>query len=136
MLDRHLFKARRTDGNGWVQGSLFERGLSTYIALSVLVNPIDNSEANVIIMEVDKNTICQCTSLKDKNGNLIWEHDVVVDKTIKTKGEVIYWDSEGRFTVDDVFGGKQIYTGAMWKDVEVVGNKFDNPELLRKWWKR
>ena len=29
------------------------------------------------IHEVEPSTICQCTGLKDKNGNLIWENDIV-----------------------------------------------------------
>lgn len=31
----------------------------------------------LVAFEVETSTICQCTGLKDKNGNLIWENDIV-----------------------------------------------------------
>lgn len=143
MLDRYLFKAKRTDNGEWAQGSLFERGLSTYIALSVLINPIIRSETNVIVVEVNKNTICRCTGLKDKNGNLIWENDILYNGNYF----VVKWNVPcARFDIvlnnsHNIPMGKWESMICDWKtndfkeyrksvDYEVIGNRFDSPELL------
>lgn len=76
-----------------------------------------------------------CTGLKDKKCKLIWENDIVRD----THGNfyaVFYYNNYYRFSwicvKSDVF-----LVGAMWNlwsfhsfEVEVVGNIFDNPDLL------
>lgn len=79
---------------------------------------------------VDPETVCQYTGLTDKNGRKIFEGDIIKDASIHTAGKVFYWEYEGRFAVDAIYDGKQLYTGEMWEDVEVIGNIFDNSELM------
>ena len=70
MKDRYLFKAKRIDKGEWVQGYLYCIWEKRYI-LWGMTNDVPN------MIEVDPYTICQCTGLKDKNGKLIWENDIV-----------------------------------------------------------
>lgn len=82
-------------------------------------------------IEVDSSTICQCTGLKDKNGKLIWENDIVETQYGKA---VVVWDkSEWRIKwIDDLIWRKDLHywvNDNSWR-IEVIGNKFDNPELL------
>ena len=130
MLDRYSFKAKRIDNGEWVQGSLFERNLSTYIALSVLINPIISSETNTIVVEVNKYTICQCTGCHDKNGKLIWENDIIQHRdSDKIKKAYIKY-STPFFVLHSTLGIYSSDTLADFSKIEVIGNRFDNPELL------
>ena len=61
MNDRYLFKAKRADNGEWVQGYYYQIWENGYI-LWGMTNDVPN------MIEVDVSTICQCTGLKDKNG--------------------------------------------------------------------
>ena len=76
--------------------------------------------------EIDPETLCQYTGLTDKNGNKIWENDIIIYKEIHAIGKVAFM--EDTFVLDDEYDGKQ-YINGMWDKFEVIGNIFDNPEL-------
>ena len=94
-----------------------------------------------LVHEVDPTTVCRCTGLNDKNGKLIWEKDIVDGHDKRGAAFlnclVLWNESKARFdvrakgcnfpmTLDEVAGDMSV--GGL--DYEVVGNRFDNPELL------
>ena len=84
--------------------------------------------------EIDPETLCQYTGLKDKNGNRIWENDVVKDDNKLLLGAVIWfqngYDYVGWFLDEVSLIEPMMMSEQMWNDCEVLGNIFDNPELL------
>lgn len=128
MEDRYLFKAKRLDTHDWILGFLSMHKTGKYF-----IRPISGSASSS--EEVEKNTICQCTGLKDNNGKLIWENDIMVAH------------------LDDAYPEDETYIRILWyesgfcskekgsEDIspidkfdqehfEVCGNIFDNTELL------
>lgn len=132
-----LFKAKRIDNGEWVEGWLFLTKDNTYIAYpSQFDDDLFLSPTNIFIA-VDIDTICQYTELTDKNGNKIWENDVVfvtdddgnsgqVDTGV---GEIDFleglWYISGRVQ-------NSLYDINKCFQIEVIGNIFDNPELVKE----
>ena len=114
-----LFKAKTCNGE-WVEGLLAHKDSKWYIS---------NKAGQPFAYEVRPETICQYTGLTDKNGNKIWENDVVKDNVVF--GSVVFDEKYAQFMIDDEFDGHQDYSD-WWQEVEVIGNIFDNPELMKE----
>lgn len=122
MEDRYLFKAKRKDNQEWVRGSL----VYTFTGTPYIVTEYDHIMNFIAINEVDPTTICQCTGLNDKNGNLIWENDIVVYRDCTGEMYVIAWETnKACFEYQQYSSSMMNFDELSGYEVEVVGNKFD-----------
>lgn len=130
-----LFRAKRIDNGEWVEGYYVKTTLGKDIEPSdVIFVPwnINRSEQWGWI-KVLTETLCQYIGLKDKNGKRIWENDIVriensMDEgigNIEFYGGMWYVDGKPSNSLYDIVE----YDDA---DVEVIGNIFDNPELMKE----
>lgn len=139
-----LFRAKRVDNGEWVEGYYLKTTLGKDIEPSdVIFVPFKiNRSGQWGWIKVLPETLCQYTGLKDKNGNRIWENDIV-DVSEE------WWDACGpaghdspiinvewidELTGFDPFANYDcdcgVYIDA--SECEVIGNIFDNPELLNR----
>lgn len=127
MKDRFLFKAKRVDNGEWVFGHYVNSGFI------IKMNHLE-------CVDIDENTVCQCTGLKDDNGNLIWENDVVrVYGDTDDFGNNLYYFYKVVWNKDlccwwlsDIYTQEDEYLYICLKGIDVIGNIFDNPELLER----
>lgn len=132
MENRHLYRGKRIDNGEWVEGYLSypfctEKGNESYYFYA------KDSLGFFCRCVVDAATICQCTGLRDKNGKLIFENDIVNCLNEECYGYIGWNESEAGFYFNVLLEGgrfeeEHIYD---YQDcIEVIGNIFDNPELL------
>ena len=138
-----LFRGKRLQGGDWVEGYFFksdinkrarESGKATLIFTPDCDTFITVPECHNSFMVVS-DTVGQYTGLTDKNGKMIWEGDIMVahlDESCpdnKTYQKVI-WNESGFHSKEK--GSEDISPIDRFDQewFEVIGNIFDNPELL------
>ena len=136
-----LFRAKGKTSGKWVEGYIvrFDEETwcidSTYDVLIAYTDDLGTYDGYMTV--IDPETICQYTGLTDKNGNKIWENDIVkhyYDECHADRIEVgvIRWNvDEARFEKFRPIEKYAYYLSGKKCVYEVIGNIFDNPELLK-----
>ena len=166
-LDRHICKAKRKDNGHWVKGYYVALRDTTYCFKEDYDTHPDNTKHYIVVdkmtdwglpnerywVEVDPDTVCQCTGWHDSNKTPIFEKDIVEFVGPNTHRDLIWWNNEmsemEAIPVDGIeFNGYDFWNSKYpkanyssfclmmqdpygdFEEIKVVGNIVDNPELL------
>lgn len=111
-----LFKAKRVEDGKWIEGDLIQNDKHTSIRLKTY-----RANNGWFTYDVHPETVCQFTGLLDKNGNKIFEGDMIKPKSYHPTSEVFFMN--GSFKVNGKMG--KIGFGSWSKSVEIIGNIHD-----------
>ncbi|MEG2061810.1 MAG: YopX family protein [Alistipes sp.] len=115
------FRGKRLDNGKWIIGDLLRMGGCTFI----FPDPAPDSFDRYM---VDPSTVGQFTGLLDKNGKEIWEGDVALN--IYNRVVICEW-FRGGFWLNGAQHGADYNIHLVYKDIEIIGNIHDNPELVK-----
>lgn len=138
MSSEILFRGKRKDNGEWVYGTpivMHHNDERTHLHHFIIPDGVDLSfgvKVEDILVEIIPETRGQDTGLRDRNGRKIFGGDVVDILTENEEIGVIKWDNDtARFVIesDGFFSDFDNYYGT---DLEIIGNIYDNPELLEE----
>ena len=130
-----LSKAKRIDNGKWIDGYYQKR----YDLLGNEEHLIFHADSYTVweYAEIDPETLCQFTGMTDKNGVRIWKNDIVeawsqgsrAIGTVKQRVDGLWimspaWQNHEFWELKPNSNGETT--------VEVLGDAFDNPELLQE----
>ena len=125
------FRGKSIGGKEWLYGDLVSSVDKKRFA--ILVNDKESYDE----CEVDPKTVGQFSGLYDYNGNKIYEGDILKWEKDGLMYVVKFWDGMFYASVkecnDGIFGGFPLHALTKHDDrkCEIVGNIYDNPELMK-----
>ncbi len=123
-MNEYMCRAKRIDNNSWDYGYFMGSDYMLFLKHDIWTTYI-----------IDPNTLCRYTGLKDKNDTQIFEHDYV--RTQYGRICEVIWFSTCAHCGWDLMPVADLNfppptTYLMWasENIEVIGNKFDNTNLM------
>lgn len=152
-----LFKAKQINDNKWVEGNYFYREWVNGNKKDLHFIAGETNEFHYYQYGIDPTTLSQFTGWKDRHGNRIFENDIVeiVSSGKRLEKYLIWWNREMSMmeavSLDWIdFNGNDYYNGKNpqfhydtfclmlqdpwgdFRDIKVVGNLFDNYEIIKE----
>lgn len=130
MHDKNLYRGKRVDNGEWVDGDLIHRQI--WGCALAIIRISDDGFEHYEEYEVIPESVGQFTGLTGKNGNKIFEGDIVkvttgiegYKSTYHSAIQEVKYNAESGIAVFLPFDNSDMV------EVEVIGNIYDNPELL------
>jgi len=135
------FRGKRKDNSQWIIGYLLKDEITGQCFIFALGNSVNESEnfgedgcLRFFAFEVEEDTICQYTGLKDKNNNEICNGDICrIDGGFGNRGvtcKVAF--NDGCFDVVGELFRDYLKVYVANHSIKVIGNIYDNPDLLEE----
>ena len=119
-----LFRGKRLDNGEWVEGFYNHLPCGRFGADEHMIQTVLENGKIGMLHDIDPCTAGQYTGLKDKNGERIWEGDIL---SLRTGRPHVVRFKNGAFILED----SSIPISFAIK-FEIIGNVHDNPELLKE----
>ena len=134
MMREILFKAKRKDNGEWVEGYYLNVAKINHFICTGKIK-LNGAVKGILAPEmyaIDPDTLCQFTGFTDKNGKKIWENDIVdtFEESSKEFLRNVVKFEDGCFKVFKKHYLSMHMDSYEKTDLKVVGNIFDNPDLL------
>ena len=132
-----LFRGKRKSDGKWIESSstlksgeeIYFANINTQILCygnSNVINSMEGTSTKPIFYRIRNKTVGQYTGLNDKNGNKIFEGDIVKhDNKIYV---IKYLEKYARFAPTN---SHSVFMVCAFEQLEIIGNIHDNPELLK-----
>lgn len=115
-----LFRGKRIDNKEWIEGVAFPHDNDKVTMFSQ-----HSTDGCLVGEEVDPETVGQFTGLTDKNGKKIFEGDIIEHEG--NRYSINYLPYYARFSA---VKPNNVFCVFAYQYGEVIGNIYDNPELL------
>lgn len=133
-----LFKTKRIYDGKWIEG-YYLRDQYHIGGEDIIFYRKDSDRFTVYTDRIDIETLCQFTGLYDKNGDKIWENDIFqyTDEAMVIQKDLIEYN-ETHASFVRLHNAEKLGLQYLWIDEatcnhgEVIGNIFDNKELLQE----
>lgn len=124
------FRGKRVDDGEWVYGDYYDES-HLHSETVIIIIPKDKTLGH----KVDPSTVGQYTGLKDKNGKEIYDGDVMKEcdflYLVEWRNITIWLKPLDKWSVEHEARPIAMNMGSGILR-EVIGNKWDNPELLKE----
>lgn len=131
-----LFRGKRCSAKEWIEGyyciypQLFSGVLQSHIFIPSY--DAETGKGSCTIYSVIPETVGQFTGLFDRNSKKIFEGDIIENITDHSTAVVRWYEEHSTFMLYSEMKNKVYFLyDNDFKYIDVIGNVYDNPELLR-----